>query len=316
MTTIVSTENQVKIGPITLPMSRSRLRENVWGYVFMLPWLIGFFGLFLGPALAALYFSFTEYNVIRPPEFVGLDNYVEMFTEDRLFWDSLRRTFYFAIFSVFFGVLGSMILAIVLNNSIRGIVFFRTLFFMPTLVPIVATAILWVILLNADFGIVNLALKDLGVKEPPGWFSSRDWAIPSMILMRLWGSIGGVQMIIFLAGLQSIPQSLYDAASVDGANVWHRVRHVTIPLLTPMIFLNTVLGIIGAMQTFEAAFVATEGGPGYATWFFSLHIYKQTFDFFNMGYGTALAWFFAGVIILITLLQQWFSRRWVFYYGA
>jgi len=169
--------------------------------------------------------------------------------------------------------------------------------------------------LDAEFGIVNQALMNLGMADPPGWFTDRRWAIPSLIMMRLWGAIGGTQMIIFLAGLQGIPESLYDAASIDGAGTWHRIRHVTIPMLTPTIFFNTVLGIIGALQTFAAAFVATEGGPGYATWFFSLHIWKHAFDYFNLGYGAALAWFFALIIVALTIFQMRVSRHWVFYYG-
>ncbi|MEZ4735175.1 MAG: sugar ABC transporter permease [Caldilineaceae bacterium] len=294
--------------------SRIQRRENFYGYLFLLPWLIGFWGLFAGPGLASLYLSLTNYDVIGTPDFIGANNYIKMFTNDDLFWPSLGRTFYFAGLGVPLGVLGSMFLAILLNQKLRGVTVYRTLFFMPTLVPLVASVVLWKWLLNSDFGLVNQFLRDLGM-DPPGWFSDRAWAVPSLIIMRLWGSIGGTQMIIFLAGLQGIPEELYDAASIDGANGWQRVRHVTIPLLTPTIFFNTVLGIIGALQTFAAAFVATEGGPGYATWFFSLHIWKQAFDYFNMGYGAALAWFFAVIIVLMTIFQMRLSKRWVFYYG-
>lgn len=296
--------------------SRIKRRENLYGYLFLLPWLIGFFGLFIGPGLASLYLSFTKYNVIGSPEFIGTENYVKMFTTDKLFWPSLGRTFYFAGLGVPLGVFGSMILAILLNNKLRGVTFFRTLFFMPSLVPLVASVILWKWLLNTDFGIVNQGLRGLGF-DPPGWFSDRQWAIPSLIMMRLWTSIGGTQMIIFLAGLQGIPTELYDASSIDGANSWQRIRHVTIPLLTPTIFFNTVLGIIGALQTFEAAFLLTPegGGPGFATWFYALHIWKHAFDYFDMGYAAALAWFFALIIVTLTIVQMRISRRWVFYYG-
>jgi multiple sugar transport system permease protein len=186
---------------------------------------------------------------------------------------------------------------------------------MPSLVPLVASVILFKWLLNTDFGIVNQGLRSIGMQNPPGWFGDSDWAIPTLVLLRLWGALGGTQMIIFLAGLQGIPTELYDAAKVDGANSWQTTRHVTIPLLTPTIFFNTVLGIIGAMQTFAAAFIATEGGPGFATWFFALHIWKQAFDYFNMGYASALAWFFAILIVVLTLIQMRLSRRMVFYYG-
>ncbi len=295
--------------------SPARRRENLYGYLFLTPWLIGFLGLFVGPGLASLYLSMTKYDVLSSPEFIGLQNYIEMFAGDDLFWPSLRRTFYFAAIGVPLGVVGSMTLAILLNAKLRGVGVYRTLFFMPSLVPLVASVVLWKWLLNTDFGLVNQALREIGVANPPGWFSDRQWAIPSLIIMRLWAVIGGTQMIIFLAGLQGIPDSMYDAASIDGANGWQKTLHVTIPLLTPTIFFNTVLGIIGALQTFAAAFVATEGGPGFATWFFSLHIWKQAFDYWNMGYAASLAWFFALIIISLTIFQMRMSKRWVFYYG-
>jgi multiple sugar transport system permease protein len=295
--------------------SRTKRRENIYGYLFMLPWLIGFFGLFVGPGLASLGFSFTKYDVLSPPKFIGFGNYVKMFTDDDLFWPSLGRTFYYAALGVPLGVFSSMCLAILLNTKVKGITVFRTLFFMPSLVPLVASAVLWTWLLNADFGIVNQVLRGVGL-DPPGWFSDRKWAIPSLILMGLWQGAGGTRMIIFLAGLQGVPDELYDAASIDGAGAWRRILHITLPLLTPTIFFNLVLGVIGALQTFAAAFVATQGGPGFATWFFGLHIWKQAFDYWNMGYGAALAWFFAIIIIVMTLLQQRLSERWVFYYGG
>jgi multiple sugar transport system permease protein len=283
--------------------------------MFLTPWLIGFFGLFIGPGLYSLYLSLTKYDVLSAPTFVGLQNYINMFTDDDLFWPSLGRTAYYAVVSVPLSVIGSMTLAILLNTKLRGVTVYRTLFFMPSLVPLVASIVLFKVLLNSDFGLVNTTLRGLGMENPPGWFGDRHWAIPSLVLIRLWASLGGTQMIIFLAGLQGIPTELYDAAAIDGANSWQSTRHVTIPLLTPTIFFNTVLGIIGAMQTFAAAFIATEGGPGFATWFFALHIWKQAFDYFNMGYAAALAWFFALIIVILTLIQMRLSKRFVFYYG-
>ena len=291
-------------------------RENVYGYLFLAPWLIGFIGLFLGPSLASLYFSFTKYDVLSSPNFVGLANFTEMFTKDDLFFSSMRRTFYYALLSVPLGILASLLIAILLNQEVQALGVYRSMFFMPSLVPIVASTVLWVWLLNSDFGMVNQALRRIGVSNPPGWFSSYKWAIPSLVLMSIWRGAGGTRMIIFLAGLQGIPDSLYDAALVDGANAWQRIRHVTLPLLTPTIFFNLVLGVIGALQVFTAAFVATKGGPGFATWFYGLHIYTQAFDYWNMGYACALAWFFTIVIVSLTLIQQRLSERWVFYYGA
>ena len=301
--------------PVPRRMSPAKRRENLYGYLFMLPWLLGFLGLFIGPGLYSLYLSFTKYDVLSKPEFIGLKNYVDMFTKDDLFWPSLLRTAYYAGLSVPLSVLGSMFLAILLNTKLRGITIYRTLFFMPSLVPLVASVVLFKVLLNSDFGLVNQGLRGLGVENPPGWFADSTWAVPSLIMMRLWSSWGGTQMIIFLAGLQGIPTEMYDAAAIDGASNWQQTRHVTIPLLTPTIFFNTVLGVIGALQTFAAAFIATEGGPGFATWFFALHIWKQAFDYFNMGYASALAWFFAILIVVLTLIQMRLSRRLVFYYG-
>jgi multiple sugar transport system permease protein len=291
-------------------------RDNFYGYLFLTPWLIGFFGLFIGPGLYSLYLSFTKYDVLSPPSFIGVSNYVRMFTQDDLFWSSLWRTFYFAGLGVPLGVIGSMFLAIMLNNKLRGISVYRTLYFMPSLVPIVASVVLWKWLLNSDFGLVNQTLRGIGIDNPPGWFSERSWAIPSLIFMGLWQGIGGTRMIIFLAGLQGIPEELYEAASIDGANAWHRLRHITLPMLTPTIFFNMILGVISGLQVFTAAFVATEGGPGFATWFYSLHLYKHAFDYWNMGYAAALAWFFAVIIVSLTIWQMRLSKRWVFYYGG
>jgi len=296
-------------------ISPAVLRENKYGYLFLAPWLIGFFGLFLGPALASLYFSFTYYDVLSPARWNGIGNYVKMFTDDNLFYTSLLRTLYFTVLSVPLGVLGSMILAILLNMKVKGTVIYRTLFFMPSLVPLVSAVVLWLWLLNPDWGIVNTALRSIGITAP-AWFADRRWALPSLVMVGLWGGIGGTRMIIFLAGLQGIPEEMYDAASIDGAGAWSRIRNITIPLLSPTIFFNVVLAVIGALQSWQGAFVATEGGPAYATWFFGMHIYKHAFDYWNMGYGSALAWFFAVVIISLTIAQQRLSTKWVFYYGA
>jgi len=289
-------------------------REAWWGYFFMAPWLIGFIGLTLGPGLASLVLTLTRYNVLRPPEFIGLDNYVQVLTQDELFYPSIARTFYFAALFVPLAIGGSLLVAVLLNSKVNGTVLFRTLFFVPSLVPVVAAAVLWGWLFNADWGIVNQGLRALGIPAP-GWFSDRQWALPTLVLMSLWGSVGGTRMIIFLAGLQGVPEELYDAAAIDGANAWQRARHVTLPLMTPTIFFNLILGVIGALQVFTSAFVATRGGPSYATWFIGLHIYKHAFEYFNMGYACTLAWLFAVVIIGLTIIQQRLSSRWVFYYG-
>jgi len=295
--------------------SPAQRRADLYGYLFLAPWLLGFLIFTLGPLVASLGLSFTKYNLLKPPRWVGLDNFQQALFEDDQFYPSIARTFYFALLSVPTGLIGSLILAILLNIKVKGTVIFRTLFYMPSLVPIVAAAILFGWLLHPDWGLVNIAIRKMGI-APPLWFADRRWAIPSLVLMSLWLSVGGTRMIIFLAGLQNVPEEMYDAASIDGAGVMDRVRHITLPLLSPTIFLNLVLGIIGALQVFTAAFVTTGGGPAFATWFINLHIYKHAFDYFNMGYACTLAWLFALIIVGLTLLQQRLSSRWVFYYGG
>jgi len=305
----------VAVSAVRRKKSAAIRREAWWGYFFMSPWLLGFVALTLGPGLASLVLSFARYNVLKPPEFVGLGNYVQVFTQDELFYPSIARTFYFSALFVPLAVGGSLVVAMLLNTKVRGTVLFRTLFFVPSLVPVVAAAVLWTWLFNADWGIVNQGLRALHLPTP-GWFSDRQWALPTLVLMSLWGNVGGTRMIIFLAGLQGVPEELYDAAAIDGASAWQRARHVTLPLITPTIFFNVVMGIIGSLQVFTSAFVATRGGPSYATWFIGLHIYKHAFEYFNMGYACTLAWLFAIVIITLTIIQQRLSSRWVFYYGG
>jgi multiple sugar transport system permease protein len=279
----------------------------------MAPWLVGYVALTLVPVLLSLYYSFTNYDVISPEKWVGLRNYVEAFTKDDQFWPSLAKTAYYAGVTVPLGVVGSLMLAVFLNVKVRGTSVYRTFFFIPSLVPIVASTVLWFWLLQADWGPVNrLVFLTTGLVLPR-WFQDPSWTIPALISLALWASVGGTRMVIFLAGLQGVPEELYDAAKVDGAGSWARLRHVTLPMITPTIFFNLVLGIIAALQVFTSALVATEGGPAYATWFYALHIYKQAFGFFNMGYASALAWLFAVLIIALTALQMWLARSWVYY---
>jgi len=294
--------------------SPARRREAIEGYLYLLPWLIGFIVFTGGPMLASLYLSLTEYRITSPPVWIGLENYKNAFTVDPLFWPSLRRTFYFALFAVPIGLVGSLLLAMLLNQKVRGKSWFRTIFFLPGLTPIVASALLWTVLLQPETGIVNFLLGKVGIPGPK-WFGSVAWAIPGLVLMTTWGSVGSNRMIIFLAGLQGVPSSLYDAASIDGANGWQKFWHVTLPMISPTLFFNLVLGIIGALQIFAAALVATSGGPAYATWFFALHIYTQAFQYFEMGYGSALAWIFLVVMLAFTYIQFRSSASWVYYEG-
>ena len=296
-------------------MSRRRRRHIITGYLYLTPWLLGFLFFWLGPAAASLVLSLTSYNVISSPSFIGLKNYTDAFTQDQLFVPSLFKTLYFAGTSVPAGLLLSLGAALLLNQKVRGTPFFRTLFFLPSLLPIVASTVLWAWLLQPDWGLVNGVLYWIGI-HGPRWFASTEWAIPGLISLALWTTVGGPRMIIFLAGLQGVPDELYDAAAIDGASRWQRFRHVTLPMITPTIFFNLVLGIIGALQVFTLAYVATAGGPAYATWFYAVNIYYQAFQYFNMGYAAALSWLFAILIITLTWLQFRMSRSWVYYAGG
>jgi multiple sugar transport system permease protein len=264
--------------------------------------------------LASLYLSLTSYDIARPPSFIGPANYARALSIDPQFWPSLAKTFYYALVVVPVGLTCSMLLASLLNQGLAATNVFRTLYFLPHLTPIVATAVVWKVILHPDVGLLNAGLYYIGIKGP-GWLSSVEWAIPALMIMALWRGIGGNSMMIFLAGLQGVPGELYEAASIDGANAWHRFRHVTVPMLSPTVFFNLVLGVIGALQVFASALVASRGGPAYATWFYALHIYTEAFVNFQMGYAAALAWIFFVIVLTITYVQVRLSGRWVYYAG-
>jgi len=294
-------------------MSLSR-REALEGYLYLTPWVIGFIAFVGGPMLASLVLSLTNYHVVGSLQFLGLENYVRALTDDHLFWDSLKRTFYYTLLVVPLGITGALLAAMLLNQNLAATTIYRTLFFLPSLTPVVATAILWRWIFNADVGVLNYLLWAVGI-EGPGWLNSTEWAIPTLVIITLWGTIGGNTMIIFLAGLQGVPQDLQEAAAIDGANALQRFRHVTLPMLSPTVFFNLVLGIIGGLKVFALAYVATDGGPAYATWFYALHIFAQAFKYFEMGYASALAWMFFVVMLVFTYLQFRWSSTWVYYAG-
>lgn len=294
--------------------TRTQTRRAIWAYLFLVPWLVGLVVFWIGPIIASFYFSFTSYDVMSAPHFIGLDNYRKAFFDDDLFWPSLLRTFEYSIIVVPLGLAGSLILAILLNRGMKATNVFRTLFFLPHLTPAVALAILWTWLLQPQIGPVNLALGSVGINGP-GWLASDSWALPSLALIALWAGVGGNTMLIFLAGLQGVPESLLDAAEIDGAGPWAKFLYVRIPMISPTILFNLILGVIGALKVFTLAFVATQGGPTYATWFYALHIYNQAFAYFRMGYGSALAWIFVVILLVFTWIQLGLSRRWVYYAG-
>ncbi len=312
-------------GPTSRPSWVSRLvgaetkfqtQRALWGYVFAIPWVLGLIVFWGGPILASLYFSFTNYEVIGAPHWIGVSNYTKAFVQDDLFWPSLSRTFVFTLVFVPAAVIGALFLAMLLNQKLQGTNIYRTVFFMPHLVPAVALAVVWVFLLQPKLGPINYMLRGLGVANPPAWLASRGSALYSVTMINIWAAVGGNTMLIFLAGLQGVPQELYEAADMDGAHSIDKFRHVTLPLLTPTIFFNMVLAVIGALKVFTTAWVATQGGPSYATWFFALHIYTQAFQYFRLGYGSALAWVLAVILMFFTFVQVQYSRRWVHYEGG
>src|SRR5579863_678744 len=226
-----------------------RRREAIEGYLYLLPWLVGYVAFSGGPIVASAYLSLTKYNVLLPPRFVGFQNYLYALTKDDLFLPAILKTFYYAILVVPPAIVLSLAIALLLNQKLAGTAFWRTMFLLPTLTPVVAAALLWRWMLNPDVGLVNFILAGVGIKGP-GWLTSIEWAIPSLALIGLWTSVGGSQMIIFLAGLQNVPQDLTEAAQIDGAGAWTRFWHVTLPMVTPTLFFNLILGIIFALRTF------------------------------------------------------------------
>ena len=289
-----------------------RRKEELAGYLFILPGILGLLLFSVIPLAAAFVISFTDYNILQSPDWVGFRNYSYAFTGDDLFWPSLRRTFYFVLLDVPIGITLSLLLALLLNQQLRGTSFFRTLFFLPSITPAVAAIFFWIWLLNPFFGIVNYGLSKIGILGPL-WLQGTDAAMPSIALISLWATAGGTRMIILLAGLQGIPQDLYDAAEVDGAGTWRKFVNITLPMLTPTLFFVSVLSVISALRVFTSVYVGTDGGPAYATWVFSYHLFKQAFQFFEMGYASALGWIFFVIIMGFTIVQFRLQSKWVHY---
>ena len=293
-----------------------RLRwEAIEGYIYISPWLIGFLLFVFGPLVASLYYSFTYYSLLTTPAWIGLQNYSTALFNDRLFWTSVQKTLLFALTTVPLGVIGSFFAAYLLNRRIVGKTLWRIFFFLPSLTPEVAAALLWLWILQPDVGIINSTIRQVFGVRGPDWLASPQWALPALVLITLWTTIGSIRMLIFLAGLQGVPQELYDAAEVDGANGWQKIMNVTLPMISPTILLNLILGIIGSLQVFGLAFITTGGGPAYATFFYGLYLYQTTFKGYDLGYGSALAWFLFAAILVLTLVQISLSERWVHYAG-
>lgn len=299
---------------------RPKTREAIVGWLFAAPWIIGFLVFTAGPMVFSLYASFTEYSITTPPQWVGIENYQTLFN-DPFFYTSLYNTFWMVLVKLPIVVIVSIAIALLLNMDLPGGKFFRTVFYLPNVLAGVAAVFLWKWILMPD-GILNRALAIFGI-EGPGWFVDAQWTKPGLVVMGMWW-IGG-NILIYLAGLKGIPQSLYEAAEIDGATGWAKTWHITLPLLSPTIFFQVVTGIIGTFQIFSTAFILTSGGgqdvalggPGQSLLFYVLYLYNRAFGRigvgFQMGYASAMAWVLFAIILVITLLQLWLARRWVYY---
>lgn len=302
--------NRPKLAHSSGRLRRAEIRAGV---LFASPWMAGFLLFTLGPLVASIWLSMTQYDVLTPPRFVGLDNYRNIILADRLFYKSLYNTLYITVFGVPANILMGLGIAMLLNLKVKGMHFYRTIYYLPSIVPTVASAILWMWLLNPQFGLINAALSLLGISGP-AWLSSETWSKPSIILMGLWGA--GGSMVIYLAGLKGIPEQLYEAAEIDGAGIWAKFFKITLPMLTPTLFFNLIMGIIGHLQIFAQAYIMTGGGPVDSTLFYVYYLFNNAFAYFKMGYASALAWILFLIILVITLIQFHFANRWVYYEGA
>lgn len=300
-------------------ITKANLRN---GLLFASPWLVGFLLLTAYPIVMSIYYSFCSYDAISPPHWVGTLNYRTLLTEDELFWRSLWNTAYMIVFGLPVGLLASLVLAFMLNLKLKGMAFYRTLYYLPSITPIVAASALWMWLLNPEIGLVNeiigkfgIVMGWLGLPAPsgPGWLIDPTWAKPALIFMGLWGAGGG--MLIYLAGLQNVPETLYEAADLDGASSWKKLLHITLPMLSPVIFFNLVMGLIGSFQYFTQVYIMTGGGPQDSTMFYALYLFNNAFLNFKMGYASAMAWILFLITLACTLLVFKTSARWVYYPG-
>jgi len=280
--------------------------------MFISPWLIGFTVFTAGPFLISIYLSFTRYDIVSPPVLIGAANYHKLLFDDPLFWKSLWITLKYAMVAVPVGIVAGVSLALLLNLNLRGISVYRTVFYIPAIVPVVATSVVFVWILNPQIGLLNGLLRNMGIIGP-AWLQDTRWAFWSLVFMSLW-AVGG-SMIIYLAGLKDVPISLYEASIIDGANAWQRTRHVTLPMITPVIFFNLIMGVIGSFQYFTQAYIMTQGGPEDSTHFYALYLFNRAWRYLDMGYASAMAWILFAIVMTLTIVIFRSHRRWVHYGG-
>ncbi|MCG1010688.1 sugar ABC transporter permease [Salinicoccus sp. ID82-1] len=290
-------------------------KENLYGYLFILPWIIGFVGLTLGPLLFSLYGSFTNYNVTSQMDFIGFQNYKELFMYDDLFWTSLYNTMYFVIFSVPLTTMIAILISTLMNQNIRGMRVFRTIYYLPAILSGVGVYLLWMQLLDPSTGLVNQFLGLFGI-EGPNWLFDPEWSKPSLIIMKLW-SAGG-SMLLYLAAMQGVSKALYEAAIMDGASRVQMFFKITLPMITPIIFFDIVTSTIGAFQIFQEAYVMSSdnsGAPQNSLLFYNLYMWINAFNLFDMGYAMAMSWILFIIVLVLTIINFWLARRWVHYEG-
>lgn len=288
--------------------------NNLVGWGFALPAVLGFLILNLVPMLLSAYYSFCDYGIIGSPEWIGLGNYVSLFAgEETTFWISVRCTVLYAIMAVPANLVFAFAIAILLNRDMFGRAFFRSLFYLPCILPAVASSFVWILLMNPDFGLFNMILNFLHLPESQ-FFWGKDSVLPSIVFMGIWST--GSTQVIFLAGLQDIPRVYYEALEIDGGNAWHKFRHITLPLISPTMFFNLVMGIIGALQVFGQAYIITDGGPNNASLFYVYNLWREAFRYMDMGIASAMAWILFLVVLVLTIFVFKTSNKWVYYEGG
>lgn len=297
-------------------MSSLQKAEELQGFIFILPWIIGFIAFTMGPLLFSLYASFTDYNITSKMNFVGLKNYITMFTKDPLYWTALKNTIYYVVIEVPLKTIIAILLAVMMNQKIYGIKLFRTVFYLPSVLSGVGVYILWMQMFNPTSGLVNTILGFFGI-QGPAWLFDPAWSKPAVIIMKLWGA--GGTMLLFLAALQGVPQQLYESAEIDGANAIRKFFTITLPMITPAIFFHVVTSLIGAFQIFQEAYVMSQngdGGPVSSLLFYNLHLWNKAFEVFDMGYASAMAWVLFAIVMVLTVINLTVSKYWVYYEGG
>lgn len=292
-------------------MNAGRKSEARAGLLFASPWFIGFGVFLLYPLLAGLYFSFTDYTILSPPVWVGLDNYAELMRDD-VFWLAMGNTFVFAALFLPLSTVVAIGLALLLNTKIKGLAFYRTLIYLPSILPLVALAVLWRWMFNGEYGLVNEGLRAVGLSSPPQWLTDPNWTKPALVFLSLWGV--GNAVVIYLAGLQNVPQALYEASDLDGASPWQKTWNVTLPMLSPVIQFNVVMGMIGALNVFAVPYVMLPGGGvKRSAYFYSMYLFDNAFVFQRMGYASAMGWFMFAVVLILTRVSLKLSEKRVHY---